>query len=94
MKIKRQNKKIFKWYSNNYKDSLCYCNTVCLIVTESLYIVCWSTNYTFVHYVLNAGAHCSEMHLTSTEGLDGYNDKTKLDGSCHKALGNIGGRKH
>lgn len=44
--------------------------------------------------MLNAGAHCSEMHLTSTEGLDGYNDKTKLDGSCHKALGNIGGRKH
>lgn len=94
MKIKRQNKKIFKWYSNNYKDSLCYCNTVCLIVRKSLYMVCWSTNYTFVHKVLNAGAHCSEMHLTSTEGLDGYNDKTKLDGSCHKALGNIGGRKH
>lgn len=80
MKIKRQNKKIFKWYSNNCKDSLGYCNTVCLIVRKSLYMVCWSTNYTFVHYVLNAGAYCSEMHLTSTEGLDGYNDKTKLDG--------------
>lgn len=70
-----------KWYSNNCKDSLCCYNTVCLIVTESLHIVCWSTKYTFVHKVLNAGAHCSEMHLTSTEGLDVYNDKIKLDGS-------------
>lgn len=79
MKIKRQEQEI--WYLNNCKDSLFCYNTVCLIVIKSLYIVCWSTNYTFVHKVLNAGAHCSEMHLTSTEGLDVYNDKIKLDGS-------------
>lgn len=80
MKIKRQNKKIFKWYFNNCKDSLCYCNIVCLIVRKFLYMVCWFINYIFVYYVLNVGVYCSEMYLISIEGLDGYNDKIKLDG--------------
>lgn len=80
MKIKRQNKKIFKWYLNNCKDSLCYCNIVCLIVYKFLYIVCWFINYIFVYYVLNVGVYCLEMYLISIEGLDGYNDKIKLDG--------------
>lgn len=80
MKIKRQNKKIFKWYLNNCKDSLCYCNIVCLIVYKFLYIVCWFINYIFVYKVLNVGVYCLEMYLISIEGLDGYNDKIKLDG--------------
>lgn len=79
MKIKRQNKKILNGIQIIVKI-VCVLS-VCLIVTESLHIVCWSTKYTFVHKVPNAGAHCSEMHLTSTEGLDVYNDKIKLDGS-------------
>lgn len=43
-------------------------------------MVCWFINYIFVYYVLNVGVYCLEMYLISIEGLDGYNDKIKLDG--------------